>query len=104
MPQKKSALKILQFCNKPSFPPKDGGAIGMNNVSEGLIEAGFNLKILSANSKKHFVEVANLPNEYITKTSFEAVMVDLEIHPVKAIMNLLFPIGHTILFGFTIMN
>lgn len=84
-----TGLRILQFCNKPPYPPKDGGAIGMNNISQGLLDSGNHLTILSVNSRKHFIEVSKLPKEYLSATSFEAVNVDLRIKPIAAFGNLL---------------
>ncbi|MCK5846510.1 MAG: glycosyltransferase [Bacteroidales bacterium] len=83
-------MKILQFCNKPPYPPKDGGAIGMHNVSQGFIDSGYDLHILSVNSDKHFVDIAKLPQSYIENTKFKAVKVDLGISVFAAFSNLIF--------------
>ncbi len=83
-------LKILQFCNKPPFPPKDGGAIGMHNVSQGFLDFGHKLKILSVNSDKHQIDISTLPEEYLQQTSFEAENIDLNIKPLNAFGNLIF--------------
>lgn len=83
-------LRILQICNKPPFPPKDGGAIGMHNVSQGYIDSGFDLHILSVNSNKHFVDIDTLPQSYIDNTNFNAVEVDLDIKVFSAFANLVF--------------
>jgi glycosyltransferase involved in cell wall biosynthesis len=83
-------LRILQFCNKPPFPPKDGGAIGMHNVSQGILDFGHHLKILSVNSDKHNVNVNELPANYIFQTDFEAVYVDLSIKVSSAAFNLFY--------------
>ena len=90
MPKSQQQLKILQFCNKPPFPPKDGGAIGMHNVSQGFIDSGFDLHILSVNSEKHFVDIDSLPADYLKNTKFEAVSVDLRIKAFSAFANLIF--------------
>ena len=83
-------LKILQFCNKPPFPPMDGGAIGMHNVSQGIIDSGHYLKILSVNSEKHKINPAELPTDYLINTNFEAVYVDLSIRIKDAAFNLFY--------------
>ena len=90
MPITNKPLRILQFCNKPPFPPKDGGSIAMHNVSQGFIDSGFDLKVLSVNSHKHFVDVNDLPIEYLDRTKFEAVDVDLRVKPIGAFANLFF--------------
>ncbi len=83
-------LKILQFCNKPPFPPMDGGAIGMHNVSQAIIDSGHYLKIISISSEKHKVNIDNLPSEYIANTRFETVDVDLSVKIFAALSNLIY--------------
>jgi len=83
-------LKILQFCNKPPYPPKDGGAIGMHNVSQSYIDRGYDLQILSVNSEKHNVDIHSLPKEYLNTTNFEAVKLDLSVNIWTAFVNLFY--------------
>lgn len=82
--------KVLQFCNKSPFPQKDGGTIAINNLSNSFLSEGFELKILSVNSDKHFVDTSKLPKEYIDNTSFEAVKVDLSVKIHAALFNLIY--------------
>ena len=84
------ALKVLQFCNKPPYPPKDGGSIGMHNVSQAFLDRGFYLTILSVNSEKHFVDVSRLPEKYIKATKFQAIEVDLSVKIFPAFVNLFY--------------
>ncbi len=88
MNQKK--LKILQFCNKPPYPPVDGGAIGMHNVSQGLLDDGNDLKILTFETQKHPIITSEIPTSYIESTGLEYVFVDLSIKKMAALKNLLF--------------
>jgi polysaccharide biosynthesis protein PslH len=81
-------MRILQICNKPPYPPQDGGSIGMNNVTQGLIEAGHKVKIISVNPPKHHVNLKELPSEYVRNTDIELVYIDTEIKPVNALLNL----------------
>ena len=37
-------MRILQICNKPPFPPHEGGSIAMHNITMGLINAGHTVK------------------------------------------------------------
>ena len=83
-------MRILQICNKPPFPPVDGGTIAMNNITFGLLEAGHKVKVISLISDKHFVRKDDLPQDYIEKTDIELVYVDLRIKPLIAFANLLF--------------
>lgn len=82
-------MRILQICNKPPYPPQDGGAIGINNVTQGLIEAGHSVKLIAVNPPKHHVNLNELPAEYINNTGIELVFVDTDVKPVDALLNLL---------------
>ena len=79
-------MKILQFCYKPPFPALDGGSMGMHYVTEGLINNGHEVKVLSFHSKKHPCRVDKLPEEYVEKTHFETVFVDLDIKLLPALV------------------
>lgn len=81
-------MKVLQICNKPPFPPVDGGCIAMNNITEGLIENGAKVKVLSISTKKHPVMDALLPEPYLQKTNFEHVFINTEIKLKDAFLNL----------------
>lgn len=81
-------MHILQICNKPPYPPQDGGAIGMNNVTQGLIEAGHSVKLIAVNPPKHHVTLSELPAKYIQDTSIELVFVDTDVKPWDAFLNL----------------
>ncbi len=90
MQKNSEKLRVLQFCNKPPFPPKDGGAICMNNVSQGILDSNHHLHIISVNSQKHHVDIDELPIAYVDSTSFTAVDVDLRVKPMAAFLNLFF--------------
>jgi polysaccharide biosynthesis protein PslH len=81
-------MRILQICNKPPYPPQDGGAIGMNNVTQGLIEAGHSVKLIAINPPKHHINLDELPAEYIRNTRIELVFVDTDVKPFDALLNL----------------
>ncbi len=83
-------MKILQICNKPPFPPQDGGAIGMHNVTQGLLDAGHSVKVFSVNTPKHFVNIEDLPDDYREKTQIEFGFINTELSSKAALMNLLF--------------
>ena len=79
-------MKILQFCYKPPFPALDGGSMGMHYITEGLINKGHEVKVLSFHSKKHPCSIDKLPKEYVEKTQFETVFVDLDIKILGALV------------------
>ena len=81
-------MKILQLCNKPPFPPIEGGPIAMNIITQALIKDGHVVKVLAVNSYKYFVDDKILPDDYKAKTNFEAVFVDLKIKYWNAFINL----------------
>ncbi len=81
-------MNILQICNKVPFPPKDGGCIAMNNLTQGLTDEGHIVKVLSVNTLKHFIDIQKLPPDYRSKTNIEAVFIDTEIKIADAFLNL----------------
>lgn len=83
-------MKILQICNKPPYPPLDGGAIGMHNVTHGLIEAGHSVKVLSVNTPKHFVDINTLAKSYREATNIEFGFINTDLKIKDAFVNLLF--------------
>jgi glycosyltransferase involved in cell wall biosynthesis len=81
-------MKILQICHKVPFPPKDGGCIAMNNITQGLLAQGHKVKILAINTPKHFVDVKELPSEYRSSTDIETVFIDTSVKAIPAFLNL----------------
>lgn len=83
-------MRILQVCNKPPFPPYDGGSIAMNNITDGLIKEGHDIKLISVNTDKHYVDLQHLPTDYLKNTNIELVYINTRLSPIKALINLLF--------------
>jgi len=81
-------MKILFICNKSPWPPKEGGPIAMNNIIEGMINRGHQVKVLAANTNKYAVNIDDVPEEYKQKTGIEFASLDLSIKPVAAFFNL----------------
>lgn len=77
-------MKVLQLCNKPPYPSVDGGTLAMNSITQGLLEAGCEVRVLSLCSDKHPVLESRMTEEYRRATRFEAVHIDLGIHPLDA--------------------
>lgn len=82
-------MHILQLCIKPPYPPVDGGTLAMNSVTQGLIANGHSVRVLSVCSDKHPVQIAPQDKAYKESTGFEAVYIDLSIHPLDAAVSLL---------------
>ena len=60
----------------------------MNSIITGLLEAGHQVKILAVNSPKYNVNESDIPEEYRKKTGIELINVDLDVKPLKALINL----------------
>jgi polysaccharide biosynthesis protein PslH len=82
-------MRILQLCHKPPFPPIDGGCKAMDNLSQGFIKDGVELKILSIETHKHPFQANKINQEYIDNTAIEAVFVDTSLNVVDAVSNLI---------------
>ncbi len=83
-------MNILQICNKVPFPPIDGGSIAMNNLTQGLLDLGCNIKILAISTSKHPFEPKNISKNYLDSTKIEAVQVDTSLNWIKAFIHLIF--------------
>ena len=82
-------MKVLQLCLKPPYPPVDGGTMAMNSVTQGLLAAGCEVKVLSVCSDKHPVKEQQMGERYTEQTRFEAVHLDLRVKPLAAAAALL---------------
>lgn len=72
-------MKVLQLCNKPPYPPVDGGTMAMNSITQGLLNRGCEVKVLTVATDKHPVRTEQLPDDYRQRTSFESVYIDLGV-------------------------
>jgi glycosyltransferase involved in cell wall biosynthesis len=81
-------MKILQICQRPPHPPIDGGAIGMDNITQGMLELGHQVKVLTVATSKHPVQYDKISKDYLEKTALEAVFIDTSIHVMDAFINL----------------
>ena len=60
----------------------------MNSIITGLLEAGHQVKVLAVNSPKYNVKESDIPEDYRKKTGIELIDVDLDVKPMKALLNL----------------
>ncbi|MGD0712468.1 MAG: hypothetical protein ABR968_14930, partial [Bacteroidales bacterium] len=81
-------MKIFQICSKSPYPPREGGPIAMNNITQGLLKKGHKVKVLAANTPKYFIKPDEIPEEYKRNTGYESVFIDTEIKINKAFLNL----------------
>ena len=82
-------MKVLQICNKPPYPPVDGGTMAMNSVTQGLLNEGCEVKVLAVETDKHPADMAKMPADYRERTRFEAEYIDLGIKPLEAAVAML---------------
>ncbi|NTW33112.1 MAG: glycosyltransferase family 4 protein [Bacteroidetes bacterium] len=81
-------MKIFQICNKSPYPPIEGGAIAMNNITQGLIKAGHFVKVLAVNTPKYNIKINELPEDYKKNTCYESLYIDTSIKITDAFFNL----------------
>ena len=77
-------MKVLQLCNKPPYPPVDGGTMAMNSITQGLLRAGCEVRVLTVETDKHPARLDQLPEDYRQATRPEAVYIDLSVKALPA--------------------
>jgi glycosyltransferase involved in cell wall biosynthesis len=82
-------MKILQICHKPPLPAVDGGCIAMNNITEGLLQNGHQVTVLTISTHKHPFLSDKIPKAYFEATNIKSVFVKTDIKPATALTNLL---------------
>lgn len=82
------SLKILQLCKKIPYPPKDGEAIAILNLSKGLAKAGHDVWVLAMTTPKHHFPIEDIPTELQQQIHLDTVYVDTSLSIVKAAYNL----------------
>lgn len=82
-------MKVLQLCNKPPFPPCDGGTMAMDSITQGLLREGCEVKVLTVETDKHPAGLEQMPDDYRRQTGFEAVYIDLGVKPLPAAVAML---------------
>lgn len=82
-------MKVLQICNKPPYPPVDGGTMAMNSITQGLLREGCEVKVLAVETDKHPADMDKMPTDYRERTRFEAEYIDLGVKPLEAAVAML---------------
>lgn len=82
-------MRILQLCNKPPYPPIDGGSKAMHNLTRGLLKAGHEVKVLCISTPKQPLVLEHIPKDYAHETRIEGVFVDTSVNVVDAFTDLL---------------
>ncbi|MBL7754138.1 MAG: glycosyltransferase [Chitinophagaceae bacterium] len=81
-------MKILLLTPRIPYPLRDGGAIAMNQMLEGLLDAGASVTLLAMNTARHWVEPETLPSVYNRLQQMETVYINNSINPFSAFLNL----------------
>jgi len=82
-------MHILQVSPRVPWPLHDGGAIGIYNITKGLLEAGHRVTMLAINTPKHH-QPADVLAHLGPQFRLVTVDVDTNLKPLKALQNLLF--------------
>ena len=77
-------MKVLQLCLKPPVPMVDGGCIAMHTLSQGLLDQGIELKILTVATSKHPFLPDQISKKFKDQTAIEGVFLDTSINVIDA--------------------
>jgi len=73
------------------LPPYDGATIAMYNLAESLTASGAAVKMLSFNTKKHFMDANSIDAALLDKYKLETVFLDASVNAWDAFTNLFKP-------------
>ncbi len=82
-------MRILQVCNKPPYPPRDGGSLAMFNLANSLKDLGHQVSVLTMFTGKHSL-TAGQSLEFSRIMDVHSVYVDTTPGLFRLIKNLLF--------------
>jgi glycosyltransferase involved in cell wall biosynthesis len=85
-------MHIIQVSPRVPFPLHDGGAIGIYNITAGLLAAGHRVTMLAINTPKHH-QPASVLDHLGPHFRLVTVDVDTKLKPLAALKNLLQPSG-----------
>ncbi len=81
-------MRILQVCLKPPYPKVDGGCVAIAAMTESLLLAKHDVKVLTMETHKHPFNAQKVPTDILEKTEMDAVEMDIRIQPFDAFLNL----------------
>lgn len=81
-------MKILQVSLKPPYPKADGGCVAIASMTESLLHAEHEVKLLTMSTHKHPFVPQKVPSEISAPTNMEAVEIDTRIKLIDAFLNL----------------
>ncbi len=83
-------MRILQLCNKVPYPPNDGGAIAIFNLSIDFSRNDNQVTVLAMNTSKHSTDPKTIPEKYKQTIDFCFFPVNTRIRPAKLLVNFFF--------------
>ncbi len=81
-------MRVLQLCLRVPFPPTDGGTIAMYGMATGMKKAGAQIDVMALNTRKHHVDMNEIPESYRSDFDLTAIDVNTTVRPLPAFMNL----------------
>ena len=69
-------MRVLQLCHKPPLPAIDGGCLAMDAITQGMLDNGAEVKVLTAATRKHPIRLEALSDDYLEATDLEAVDIE----------------------------
>lgn len=81
-------MRVLQLCHKPPFPAIDGGCLAMHTITCGLLTAGHRVKVLTAFTHKHDLQLDAMSDDYKQQTDIEGVFIDTQVNIIDAFSSL----------------
>ena len=82
-------MKVLQLTHKPPVPSIDGGCLAMRQITNALLEAEVEVKVVSMATKKHPIVLSEDFFTYKNNTQFESVFVNTTLNTLKVLKALL---------------
>lgn len=82
-------MRILQVCNKPPYPPRDGGSLAMFNLAYSLKNLGHQVSVLTMFTRKHRL-TSGQSQEFSRIMEVHSVYVDTTPGLFRILKNLLF--------------
>jgi glycosyltransferase involved in cell wall biosynthesis len=81
-------MHILQLCHKFPYPLKDGAAIASTYLAKAYAALGHEVTLLSMNTRKHWVDMSKLSDDFDHYNALHTVYVDNRIQLFPALLNL----------------
>lgn len=82
--------KILMLCVRFPYPPRDGGAIAMNNMIKAFHSEGHEVTVFAMNTPKHYVHLRDLPPKVLERAEYHAVDINTSPRRLDLLANLFF--------------